>query len=391
VAELLDGMLDEPALVIGSPPPHGHDLDLLVSPGQERALESILVGARFVCQVVAPFRGYPKGFRIWVRFRGCDADVVDAIPVGNLELPRDEVERLFAEAQPIMGFARLVRPAPHHVLLILAHNFLDPADGQQPLSAGRRERVRRALAEEPAAWKRARALAQAWRSPERLVRLGAAFNLDEAAAADAPQSKPAPPGAGLRPRLQAIRAYRRAWRHGRVIGFSGLDGPDRSEQAEGLRRALMALDIPARLERPSLEPALRGALGALLRLRRRSPLLAHASALVAALAHAAAVRRAVLPGLRAGEIVICDRYTLDASVLLRVLYGEQRRFRLQTAVLHLVTPRPRRAYLIDSPGPQAALYREQCSVLGVRPLDGTRAREDLCAEVALDVWRAVRC
>jgi hypothetical protein len=99
----------------------------------------------------------------------------------------------------------------------------------------------------------------------------------------------------------------------------------------------------------------------------------------------------VLPGLRAGEIVICDRYTLDASVLLRVLYGEQRRFRLQTAVLRLVSPRPRRAYLIDSPGPQAALYREQCSVLGSRPLDGTRAREDLCAEVALDVWRAVRC
>jgi len=160
-------------------------------------------------------------------------------------------------------------------------------------------------------------------------------------------------------------------------------------QAEGLQRALEALDIPARLERPPPEPALRGKLHALLKPRRRNALLAHASALVAALAQAAAMRRAVLPGLRAGEIVICDGYTLDASVLLRLRYGEQWRFRLQTAVLRRLSPRPRRAYLIDSPGPQDALYREQCYVLGVCPLDGTRARENLCAEVALDVWRAV--
>lgn len=382
-------MLEEPALVIGSPPPRGHDLDLLVRPAEERALESILVGAGFVCQQVAPFRGYPEGFRIWVRFRDCDADVVDAIPVGNLALPGDEVARLFAEARPLPGFARLVRPAPHHVLLILAHDFLDPADGRQPLPAGRHERVRRALAEERAAWGRARALAQAWGSRERLARLETAFSLDNGAAANAPQSEPAPADFGLRSPVRSLRAYRRAWRQGRVVGFSGLDGPERVVQAEGLQRALEALDIPARLERPPPEPALRGKLHALLKPRRRNALLAHASALVAALAQAAAMRRAVLPGLRAGEIVICDGYTLDASVLLRLRYGEQWRFRLQTAVLRRLSPRPRRAYLIDSPGPQDALYREQCYVLGVCPLDGTRARENLCAEVARDIWRAV--
>jgi hypothetical protein len=380
-------MLEKPALVIGSPPPHGHDLDLLVRPAEERALGSILVSAGFVCQKVAPFRGYPEGFRIWARFRDCDADVVDAIPVGNLGLPGEEVERLFAEARPLRGFARLVRPAPHHVLLILAHDFLDPADGRRPLPAGRHERVRRALAEDRAAWGRARALAHAWGSRQRLVRLETAFSLDHLGAAKTPRSEPAP--AGLRSLVQSVRAYRRAWRQGRIVGFSGLDGPKRVAQTEGLQRALESLDIPTRLERPPAEPALRGKLHALVKPRRRRPLLAHASALMAALGHAAAMRRAVLPGLRAGEIVICDGYTLDASVLLRVRYGEQSRFRLQTAVLRRLSPRPRRAYLIDSPGPPGTLYREQSYLLGVRRLSGTRARENLCAEVALDVWRAV--
>jgi hypothetical protein len=378
-AELLDGLLEEPALVIGSPPPHGHDIDLLVRPDQERALRSILAGAGFNRQEVAPFRGYEEGFRIWARFSGCDADVVDEIPIGNLELPRQEEERLFAEARSIPGFARLVRPAPHHVLLILAHNLLDPGDGSRPLASGRRARVRRALEEHPDAWERAGKLAPAWSSTQRLARLRAGFDVAETPAADRPQSRPAAPVRGFRTRLRALRAYRRAWVHGRVIGFSGPYGAERSAQAEGLRRALEALDIPARLERTPSPRA-----------RRRIPPLAQASAAVVALTHAGALRRAVLPGLRAGEIVICDRYTLDASVLLRSHFGEQRRFRLQTGLMHLLTPRPRRAYLIDSPGPKSVLYREGGQLLGVRPLDGTRARDDLCAEVALDVWQAVR-
>ncbi|MFL5827104.1 MAG: hypothetical protein ACJ76V_11330 [Thermoleophilaceae bacterium] len=378
-AELLDGLLEEPALVIGSPPPHGHDIDLLVRPEQERALRSMLAGAGFARQEVAPFRGYDEGFRIWARFSGCDADAVDEIPIGNLELPRQEEERLFAEARSIPGFARLVRPAPHHVLLILAHNLLDPGDAGRPLASGRRARVRRALEEEPDAWERTRELAPAWSSTQRLARLRAGFDLAETAAADRLQSTLAAPVPGLRARLRAVRAYRRAWLHGRVIGFSGPDGAERSAQAEGLRRALEALDIPARLERTPSPRA-----------HRSIPLLAHASAAVAALTHAGVLRRAVLPGLRAGEVVVCDRYTLDASVLVRSHFGERRRFRLQTALMHLLTPRPRRAYLIDSPGPKAALYREHCRLLRVHPLDGTRARDDLCAEVALDVWQAVR-
>jgi hypothetical protein len=316
-------MLDAPTLVIGSPPPAGHDLDLLVPPSQEPVLESVLERLGFVRQLVPPFRGYPLGFSIWARFRRCDADAVDAIPLGTFELPQAEVDRLFAEARPIPGFARLVRPAPHHVLLILAHNFMDPADASAALPAGRRRRVERALAEDPLVYDRARALAPAWGRPERLARLEAAFALGEATGADGGPSK------GLRRLID----YQRAWRNGHLVALCGPDDQARSTQAEGLARALEALDISARIVRPVLR---RGRAGAL--------------------AQSAALRRAALPGLQSGDVVICDGYPLDVPG------------RLQMALMRALSPRPRRAYVVD----------------------GARDREELCAHIALDVWRAVR-
>jgi len=340
-------------LVIGSVPPAGNDLDVLVRPDQERVLGEILTRAGFVCRQVAPFRGYPRGFRIWARFRECDAHTVDEIPVGDLELPAEESARLFAEARPIPGFARLLRPSPRHVLLRLAHDYLDPEDSRAPLSASRRRRVSGALAEEPAAWELAAELAPSWASTERLARLRAAFDLGEAA--------PAAPGR-LSP-LGAIREYRRAWRSGRLIAFSGPDDARRSGQAEGLQRALDGLDIPARLVR--IGPAKSSLFGA-----------------------ARQLQRAVLPGLRAGEVVICDRYMLDAAVALRL--RRRRRLKLHASLLRFLVPPPRRAYLIDSPAPHAGFFREQSAVLGVRQVDGTRPPEDLCAEIAIDAWEAVR-
>jgi len=350
-ADLLDRALDEPVLVIGSVPPEGNDLDLLVRPDQERVLGEILTRADFVCRAIAPFRGYPRGFRIWARFRECNAHTVDEIPVGDLELPPEESARLFAEARPIPGFARLLRPSPRHVLLRLAHDYLDPEDSRAPLSASRRRRVLRALAEEPAAWELAAELAPSWASTERLARLRAAFDLGEAASAAPRRSSP----------LGTIREYRRAWRSGRLIAFSGPDDARRSGQAEGLQRALDGLDIPARLMR--IGPARSSLFGA-----------------------ARQLQLAALPGLRAGEVVICDRYVLDAAVALRL----RRRLKWHTSVLRFLVPPPRRAYLIDSPAPHAGLFRERSAILGVRQVDGTRAPEHLCAEIALDVWEAVR-
>ena len=338
-------------LVIGSIPPDGNDLDLLIRPDEEPVLGEILTRAGFVCRQVAPFRGYPCGFRIWARFRECNAHAVDEIPIGNLELPPEEVARLFADARPIPGFARLLRPSPPHVLLILAHDFLGPSDGRKPLSAGRRRRVRGALDEEPAAWELAAELAPPWESTERLARLRAAFELGEAAADPPGRSSP----------LGAIREYRRAWRSGRLIAFSGPDDARRSGQAEGLQRALEGLDIPARLVR--IDPARSSLFGA-----------------------ARQLQLAVLPGLRAGEVVICDRYVLDAAVALRL----RRRLKWHTFLLRFLVPPPLRAYLIDSPAPHVGFFREQSAILGVRQVDGAHAPEDLCAEIAVDAWEAVR-
>jgi hypothetical protein len=392
-------MLDAPALVIGSLPPEGNDLDLLVPPDQEHTLASILAGAGFVRHAVSPFPGYPNGFAIWARFRDCHAEAVDAIPLANLELPPQEVERLFAEARPIPGFTRLVRPSPHHVLLILSHNFLAPADGRTPLPAGRRRRVEQVLAEDPLARERARDLAPAWRRPERLARLDAAFALRDTGTADSRQ----PPNAGslARKRLRWLRAYRRAWRHGHVVAFSGPDAEGRRVQAEGLARALQALDIPARVEpvAPAVDEAATAArreLGDRGRARTRrwlrdaSAPVAHLRAGGRALRHAAEQRRAVLPGLWAGDVVICDGYTLDAAVGLRARYGERWRFGVQTALIRALTPRPRRAYLIDRRPPEATIYSEPCAALGVQAVDGARPSAEICAEIAVDVWRAVR-
>lgn len=340
-------------LVIGSVPPHGNDLDLLVGPDQERVLGEILTPAGFVCRPIAPFRGYPRGFRIWARFRECNAHAVDEIPVGNLELPPEESARLFADARPIPGFARLLRPSPRHVLLILAHDFLESNDARKPLSDGRRRRVRGALDEEPAAWELARELAPSWESTERLARLRAAFELGEA--------PPDPPSRSSA--LESIREYRRAWRSGRLIAFSGPDDASRSGQAEGLKRALDGLDIPATLVR--IGPPKSSLLGA-----------------------ARQLQLAALPGLRAGQVVICDRYVLDAAVALRLRV--RRRLKWHTSLLRFLVPPPRRAYLIDLPAAHAGLFREKSAMLGVRQLDGTRAPEDLCAEIAVDAWQAVR-
>ena len=75
--------------------------------------------------------------------------------------------------------------------------------------------------------------------------------------------------------------------------------------------------------------------------------------------------------------------------------------------MHLLSPRPVRAYFVDVPGAvalarkpdhfdqaeldaQADAYREQHVGLGVRRLDGQRPPESLCEEIAEDVWRALR-
>ena len=138
-------------------------------------------------------------------------------------------------------------------------------------------------------------------------------------------------------------------------------------------------------------------------LRERNPLVRQLWVSIVAAGIGRLQRRATRPHVRRGRAVVCDRYTLDSIVQLRHTYGERRRFGLQIALIRLLSPGPRVAFLLDVPpetalarkaedygaeelAAQARLYREVAEQLGAIRLDGTRPRDELCAEIARAVW-----
>ena len=430
LAESIDRILRAPVLVFGSLPPAGRDLDLLARSNEQEVLAAWLEREGFL----------ERGGE-WVRFHDCGVESLDLVPVSAWGLLGAETSELFGEALPIPGFERLVRPAPRHMLLILARRLAE-GDGRMPHK--HRNRIADALSEDASAWEGARASAAAWRVERALTALDRAYHSGRGASRVTRASALAewPFGQGrtrtrafVRGWLEARRAERR--RNGRLITFSGLDGAGKSSQAEALRNALEQLGWTTAMQWVRLEwttlwenrwlgvigwPA-RASLGLLAGVRRspdgeapptltptavreRSRFVSNIWVTVVAFAHASAQRREVRSHLRQGAIVICDRYTLDAAAHLRFRYGEQRPFRFPIGVVHRFSPRPLRSYFVDVPAEtayarkaeqysleelarQAQLYREEAPGLGVRKLDGQRPREELCAEIAEDVWRAL--
>lgn len=392
VLELIDRALADRALVYGSLPPDARDIDLLVRPPEEAALAAALTDA-----------GFLRRDDIWARFTRCSVDVVELTAARSWSLPASEVEALFAEARPLEGRAHLVRPAPHHVLLILARRA---AATRGRLDAVRNRRLAQAVGEDPEAWSVASARAAAGRAREHLDRLKATHR--DGAGPAAPSRRP-----------------RRRRSRGAVIALSGIDGAGKSLQAAALRDTLQRLGYDAtvvwtrlmwddalwRVALP-IKRTLARALSAAPRvdaddpvreLREGSRELTHAWAMVVSLVNAISQRR-LTRGARRGRIVICDRYTLDSVVALRYAYGRHARFRPQRALIAALCPAPRRAYLLDVPAEKAyarkgeygvewlavhrMLYREEHVGLGVRLLDAERPAEDVCAEIALDVWQS---
>jgi thymidylate kinase len=405
VIELVDSALTGRAVVFGSLPPVARDLDLLVRGADVEGLAERLAAEGFV-----------RRRREWARFRECAVEVADVVDArGWWSLPADEVDALFNDGVPLEGTRHLVRPAPHHALLILARI---EAGGQGRLSDKRRARVDRAVAEDPHAWERAIELAPRWRLASALARLRAVH------------ATGARPFAG---RVREARAKVTARRRGRVVSLSGVDGSGKSSQAYALREALETLGYEATVEwtRLSYNPSLdlvAYPIKALLRtvqrlrgrpvptadpsadpgkaLRRRSGVVAHGWAAVVALANASSQRRATTRHLRHGRVVICDRYTLDSTVHLRYRYGAARRFRFQANLIRALSPQPLRSFFLDVPPSialkrkaeqydleqlslQGRLYHEEHARIGARLLDGQRPREELCAEIACEVWLAL--
>jgi thymidylate kinase len=426
VASELDRVLADPVLVFGSLPPDGADLDLLARAAGLDSAAAALSQLGFL----------RRGMR-WARFRACSAEAVELVPAADWVLPPGEVERLFDDARPIPGLVRLVRPAPVHVLLILARRLVH-ADGV--LDDRRRARLDHALGEDAAAWDAARRLAPAWRAVAALEGLDRAHRHGQRMSRpDRLRALAEEAGGGGAARAAAARVLERR-RRGFVVAFSGLDGAGKSTQAEALREALGALGIESEVVWTSV--IAHGSLGRLARpvkrvlaltgrggaaptsgpdetwsesapthrpdhgtiLRRRSRLVTFAWTTVLAAANGWWQGRETRPRVRRGRVVICDRYTLDTKVHLRYEYGERRRFRFQMLLIRLLSPTARHAFLLDV-APETAhrrkgeyephqldrrarLYREECHRLGAVRLDAERSREEICAEIARAVWLA---
>jgi thymidylate kinase len=395
--ELLDSVLKETALVIGSLPPEGRDLDLLVRPAEQAAATEILAES-----------GFERFREQWFRFHNCTVEIVDLVPVHDWGLPAAELEALFAESRAVDGAGRIRRPAPHHVVLIAAKR----QHGTRNMSEKLRARIARAVAEDPDAWEEAHSRAGAWRLTESLRRLEAAYQHDDR-------------GADVRSRIGAF-VTRPRW--GAVVTLSGLDGAGKSSQAASLHSTLERLGfdcviawIP--LGNSKIQSALATWGRRLLRMpapvvsssgrwtssepRPGGRLVIEAWAVVGALTNGVALGWTSLRHLSRGRVIIFDRYRLDTAVHMRFSYDEVSRFRLQNWLLHALTPGPRRAYLLRV-APETAqtrkelqydahelstlarLYDDESRRQGVAPVDGEQPRERICAEVAWDVWQSLR-
>jgi thymidylate kinase len=393
-AGLIDRRAGGRVLVFGSTPPRGRDLDLLARPPEEMRLAAILEEEGFV-----------PGGRHWALFRNCSAYGVELVPASEWKLPEAELEALFADARSIEGYANLVRPMPAHALLILARR----ARGR--LDAKLRSRVEAVLEEDPDVWSAAHPRAGAWSAGRLLDLLEAAYRGERGRA---PMPLPRP-------------------RRSVVVAFSGLDGAGKSTQAAALQGALERLGVRAKVVwRPLGDNAVLDLIGkpakSLLRSLRFGPFreLAERSAAGAVMSspgggeprgavtsawatfvvllNLAAQRQAAARVALRGRVVIYDRHVLDSAVRMRFLYGRAGRSRLQRLLMRTAAPRARFAYLLEiSPETsarrkpdwtleqlrrQAELYREEAAAHGVRRLDGERGRDELCALIASEVWRA---
>jgi thymidylate kinase len=436
IVQQIDAAVEDRILAFSPLPPEGRDVDLLVRPTEQTALAALLTREGF----------HERGWE-WASFRACSAEAVDLVPAMSLGLPEKELASLFSEALPIEGMRNVARPAPHHFLLLLGRYTVE---GNGALPEKRRVRIKHALAEDPKAWDAAAQRASSWSGHEALAALRIAYETGAPASrrgrvrANAERLR----ALGWRPHRAWARAWRDLLTQrrppGRLISFSGLDGAGKTSQAEALKDSLehLGFDVDiawARLEwttlwenrwlgliaapargalrllswltaslrsgrapsrdeadnsRPPLEPA---------RVRERSELISQVWVSIVAVAHGWAQRRTTRAHLRHGAVVISDRYTLDAAVQLRYHYGAERLFRFQTWLLRRLSPTPLVAYFVDVPPEtayrrkpeqydlgaltrQALLYRELAERLGARLLDGERAREELCAEIAAEAW-----
>jgi len=426
-AQRLDSVVRDRVVVFGSLPPQGRDIDLLARPAEHRAIAARLRADGFLnCE------------RHWAAFRGCSAEAIELVPSEAWNLPPEEVEGLFAEGMPLDGLEKLVRPAPHHALLIAARRLARTGD----FSDKQRARVDAARAEDANCWHAAGEHARSWRAEAELALLqnvfdhGGSVNRRERLGAIV-RSHARGRRAGPAAYVRAARVLASRRRRGAVISISGCDGAGKSSQARSLKEALEKTGFEAVVVwrplghfgflNPLTQPVKR-----LLRVSRLGPFKQAARnssagsimstrsdaagpaggvfrnvwVTVIALLNAISQRTAVTSHVRRGRIVILDRSGLDAIVLMRFLYGEGHGFRFQRWLLRTLPLPISLGFFLDvAPATllarkqdwwnledlqrQALLYREECARFGARRLEGELPLDQICTLIATEAWRAV--
>ena len=381
-------------IVIGSLPPSGRDLDLLVRKPERDRLERALTS-----------HGFVRRGSTFARFESFSAYGVELIDAEGFLAP-EPLADLYAGALPVGGFEPLVRPHPGHALLILARIVSQ----QGRLPPKRRARLERILAEDPGAWARARQAAPSWDASPELA------HLEELVAGRVRHRRPP-----LRRALRAAQVRRRA----PLVTLSGLDGSGKSSQARWLADALTELGVEVEVVWNDLQGNIvLDVLGVptktLLRLRGRVPeqMASYAESTpssehrdqtarrvwssIVTLANSLEQTVLVNRGRIRGRTIVFDRGPLDLAVRMEVLYrtGIARPRRL----VKLAGPRSELAFLLEvAPGvalgrkrdiwshsqlqEQAALYRALAPSFGARRIDGTRPPEEIAAEIAGTVWQ----
>ena len=432
-ADLVDEAADEVVVVYGSEPPAGRDLDLLTGRRSAERLDRVLRAA-----------GYERHGRTYALFQDGDVAVVDLTTPDAWGLSPEVAENLLAQAVPLDGRVRLSRPSPAHRLLLEARRLVR---GDGALKPSARSRVMQALAD-PGAEQEARRLAAGW-----------GLGLALPCLLDAVDGAPVPPvrlqkareetvaqgsAAGARSRRRAHARERvlgsalLARRRGRLVALSGLDGSGKSSQAESLAASLEKLGFDTvvvwtrlgsgeRLRRFAsplrrvLRPLLARSSGApapsryaahvapadpVRSLRERSRLLTFAWALVVVLDHALQQRRNVGSHLRAGRVVICDRWAVDSLVHLRYRYGGSTSLTAHERLLRALAPRADAAFLLDVPGAvafgrkreqysqeqlvkQERLYSVVARQLGAHVVDGTGPAAEIADVLGRHTWRSL--
>ena len=412
----VDALLSAPVVVLGSLPPQGRDLDLLVPETRLPEIRSTFLR-----------HGWAADGDSFAWFAEGTAFGVDLVPLEQWLPDMAARAALLRDAATVPGYRHLNAPSPPHRLLLLAHRL----DGGMIVDERRAARL---AAYEADTWERARDQATEWGLADALERLRQAVG----------DPVPHPPR-----RILNARSRRRA----RVISLSGLDGAGKSTQAEHLRRALAALgydaevawtklgrepvldqvsapvkavvDVVGRVRakpaavsapRPSEPPDESGEVrihpggprpepdsGHLA--RERSALLSWGWGCVVALANARTHRRSARA--RPGAVLICDRYVLDSAAHLRYRYPAIGRPAVQRWLVRRLSPVPQAAFFLDvSPASARArkpeqyttrdlaqlrnLYIEESTRLRVTVVDGERPESEVAAALGELAWRALR-